>query len=459
MLEQTNLNKPNSSQSYANKTRQNVHKIPKKSQAIVLNSVDGIKIEDYVYAIGDKIGPTNIIYVSRISMNRVCIYLTEEEHVNELCNKYKKICVNDIEINIRPLITPAKRLILSNVSPTIPNSTIENEFRKAGLKLISTIHDLRAPLQNKNYAHVMSFRRQVFIQPEENLKIPESLIVTDDEDNTPFRIFINEESNQCEKCKRYGHNSEQCNPTNKPEQIQQDVQATNQQEVQATNQQENKDASKKMPNLQTQEIQQKKIPQSKYILRKSTTTSENNFGEMINLNNFVTTSKKQTTKPKEIMEAPTPSTSTNKRPPNSNSESNDQSDDNWQQTQETKGKKQIPKKIKQTQTPNENIKKIIQEHFEKCLEKYTVSSQQLTNILEESFKSQDPLQIIRENKIEPNEVIEIINNIYPVTQSQSTKNRLTRLIKKINLQIEEETDGEMIEDDKQDKENDNTMEC
>lgn len=63
----------------------------------------------------------------------------------------------------------------------------------------------------------MSFRSQVFTQPEENLTMPETLMVTDD-NNTPFRIFIVQESNQCEKCKKYGRNCDQCNTINKPEQ-------------------------------------------------------------------------------------------------------------------------------------------------------------------------------------------------------------------------------------------------
>lgn len=43
-----------------------------------MNCIDGIKIEEYVYAIGDKIGPKNILYVSRISINRICLNLLTE---------------------------------------------------------------------------------------------------------------------------------------------------------------------------------------------------------------------------------------------------------------------------------------------------------------------------------------------------------------------------------------------
>lgn len=43
-------------------------------------------------------------------------------------------------------------------------------------------------------------------------------MVTDDDDHTPFRILIAEELNQYEKCKKYGHNSDQSNTINKLEQ-------------------------------------------------------------------------------------------------------------------------------------------------------------------------------------------------------------------------------------------------
>lgn len=61
-----------------------------KNHAIVLNAIDGTKIEEYAYVIGNIIDPKNILYVSRISLNRICIYLTNKNIVEELTSKTKQ---------------------------------------------------------------------------------------------------------------------------------------------------------------------------------------------------------------------------------------------------------------------------------------------------------------------------------------------------------------------------------
>lgn len=128
MTEPKHLHNLNQTQPYASKTKESVKKLAKKFQAIDMNSIDGIKIEYYVYAVGDNTGAFNILY---ISMNRICVYLTNKGYVDELCNKHQKIHTNNTDINVRPIITHVKRLILSNVCPTIPNNTTENELRRA----------------------------------------------------------------------------------------------------------------------------------------------------------------------------------------------------------------------------------------------------------------------------------------------------------------------------------------
>lgn len=40
-----------------------------------MNSIEELKIKDYIIDIGNKIGPKNVIFVSRMSNNRISIYL------------------------------------------------------------------------------------------------------------------------------------------------------------------------------------------------------------------------------------------------------------------------------------------------------------------------------------------------------------------------------------------------
>lgn len=60
---------------------------PKREQAIVLHPIDGLLLKDYIIAIGQIISPINIIFVSKISMSRVCVFLSSE-HI--LCSLLEK---------------------------------------------------------------------------------------------------------------------------------------------------------------------------------------------------------------------------------------------------------------------------------------------------------------------------------------------------------------------------------
>jgi hypothetical protein len=108
--------------SFAEKTANS--STPKMDQAIVMNSVDGIKQTQYIIALNKITDSINIIFASRISNNRFCIFLKSQQIANDIINKHSAIHIDNIEIPIRKLINPSKRIILSNVYPTIPNNII-----------------------------------------------------------------------------------------------------------------------------------------------------------------------------------------------------------------------------------------------------------------------------------------------------------------------------------------------
>jgi len=94
---------------------------PQRDQAIVFNSIEGIPQIDYIRAIGQIVSPKNILFVSRVSNNRFCIFLNNKHTVDSLLEKTKLITINDNVIQIRRLINTAKRIVISNVCPSIPN--------------------------------------------------------------------------------------------------------------------------------------------------------------------------------------------------------------------------------------------------------------------------------------------------------------------------------------------------
>ncbi|CAG9819942.1 unnamed protein product [Phaedon cochleariae] len=199
--------KPNTSYSTV-LSQQQPMKFPDQKQAIIFSTIEGIKIHEYLLALGTLINPRQILFASRISNNRICIYLASPDLVNTFMNEHGAITINDETIRARRLISPSERLILSNVCPIIPHAHLEQSLQQIGLKLLSPTTFLRVNIANPDYAHIMSFRRQVFIAPLENTTIPDSILIN--YENTPYRIFLSLDNLTCFKCKKPGHISSQC---------------------------------------------------------------------------------------------------------------------------------------------------------------------------------------------------------------------------------------------------------
>lgn len=207
-IQNTENHNPNNKQSYSNITK-NIFKYPKKEQGIILNAAEGIKIKEYIYAVGNLVDPKNILAASRLSNERICIYLSSKTLVDELLKNQQSIEIGEHKINMRRLITPSKKIILSNVCPTIPNEIIEQSLQNLNIKCTSPIYLIKAGLPETNYSHIVSFRRFLYIVPEENIIIPDSIIIYYEGDN--YRIFIQPDELKCFKCNQEGHLSSRCN--------------------------------------------------------------------------------------------------------------------------------------------------------------------------------------------------------------------------------------------------------
>lgn len=94
---------------------------PSREQAIMFNSIDGISQIDYIIAIGKIVKPINIIFVSRISNHRFCVFLSSKQVLDNLMQQTQTIKINDQLIQIRRFVNPTKRIVISNVCPSIPN--------------------------------------------------------------------------------------------------------------------------------------------------------------------------------------------------------------------------------------------------------------------------------------------------------------------------------------------------
>ncbi|CAH2018881.1 unnamed protein product [Acanthoscelides obtectus] len=203
-----NRNSTTTSSSYSSALlQQPVSKTPSKNQAILLTALDGIKIHDYIIAIGSIVGPKNILFASRIANGRMCMYLSNTDSVDKIITEHKSIKVQDHDIEIRRLVTPAQRLVISNVCPSVPNNIIESSLTTMGLKLLSRITYLRVGMPENEYNHILSFRRQVYIAPPVS-EIIDSTTITFEE--TTYMIFFSVDGPSCTLCKQTGHTLEKC---------------------------------------------------------------------------------------------------------------------------------------------------------------------------------------------------------------------------------------------------------
>ncbi|KAH0561119.1 hypothetical protein KQX54_013300 [Cotesia glomerata] len=199
--------------------------VPEKDQAIILDAIDGVQIHEYAVVIGTKIGPENLRHLSRISNNRVCIYVATKD-------------IADTLIDIHKTVKPA-----------------------------SSITTLRVGLNIPGFQHILSFRRQVYIKPEDVNNIPPLWKI--DYDDTTYFIYPSLDAMICFNCKEQGHLARAC-PTNPNHQGATD--SSSQENLPATPLSEESVIPKKpeFPKLP------RKLPENNVMMNSSITTSEIN---------------------------------------------------------------------------------------------------------------------------------------------------------------------------------------
>lgn len=205
------------SPTFAEKTKQRVTPLtsfvhPTEEQGIIFNHVEGQKLRDYLLAIYKPAGGAqNIIAASRVSGGKIILFLASREIVDKFQNDHGGFKLGNTFIPTRRLKAPTIRIILSNVSPIIPNTVIENLIsNRLGLKMVSPISILRFSPVDDLFPHVISWRRQFYLPANTDLtKIPSTFTL--DYAERTYRIFLTAGDFVCFKCHEKGHKAENCN--------------------------------------------------------------------------------------------------------------------------------------------------------------------------------------------------------------------------------------------------------
>lgn len=183
---------------------------PKKDQAILFPSIENVTISQYMRSLADIIGGKNITFASRMSQGRVCFYLRTKALVDTFMLDHGGLSIKDQFLAARRLVTPAERLVLSNVSPHIPHQAVEAELAKL-VRLVSPMAYITVGVKEADVGHVFSFRRQIFVVKAENINLPDSILV--DYDGERNRVFLSFDDIKCFKCKQTGHIARACTVT------------------------------------------------------------------------------------------------------------------------------------------------------------------------------------------------------------------------------------------------------
>lgn len=198
---------------------------PSKMQAVIIQSSDGLQIANYLRAMADLVGGKRILFASRMSMGRIGIYLDSKETVDTFISQHGGIEIKDMFLPARRMVTPAERLVLSNVCPSIPHEIIEHSLSTV-MRLVSPMNFVALGNKDTDLGHVYSFRRQIFVVRPEGRILPESILV--DFEGEKFRIFLSFDEMKCFKCQQPGHLARNCKaPSKASELIQETVMEKN----------------------------------------------------------------------------------------------------------------------------------------------------------------------------------------------------------------------------------------
>ncbi|KAJ8667097.1 hypothetical protein QAD02_008759 [Eretmocerus hayati] len=120
----------------------------------------------------------------------------------------KVVTVKSFALKVRPYIEEHKRVVISNISPFVPNQVIVSALQNKGIVPVSGIQQIQAGATKPGREHILSFRRQVYIKEEDEDKLPSNIRIQ--HDNVNYWIYVSTDSLSCYNCQQKGYAARQC---------------------------------------------------------------------------------------------------------------------------------------------------------------------------------------------------------------------------------------------------------
>lgn len=186
-----------------------VEKRPTEDQAIVLDISSGFPNRKYTDALLEHIEPKQVEYMSRISGARFCLFIKDAAVVKKLVEEIKVLEVEGHMVKIMPLVARSKKVTISNASPVLSNTAIKRYIQQCGVRVTSSVSELKANSGgDPRLASVGSFRRQVYIHPDDAEKLPVNHQFT--VAGKKYNVFFSTDKPVCFNCKKVGHFAGKC---------------------------------------------------------------------------------------------------------------------------------------------------------------------------------------------------------------------------------------------------------
>lgn len=165
-----------------------------------------VSVEDCCKAAGKAVGLSSLVSASRMNSG-VVIFLNTVEKANELVQS--GVVIDDMFVQITPLSTPAKKIILANIPPFIKDENIVQELSRFG-KVVSPIRKIPMGIKSQEYKHMISHRRLVYMILKDNADELE-LNLKFKVDGFDYPVYASSESiMKCFKCGKVGHIVRDC---------------------------------------------------------------------------------------------------------------------------------------------------------------------------------------------------------------------------------------------------------
>lgn len=183
--------------------------MPTKKFAIVIENTQAVSQDSVLRAVADIVSGANIHYVTRLSGGRICVYLSNEECVNKMCQEGGVVI--DVEyFPVRRYVTEATKFVISNCPPEFSDDDLKKLLEPYG-RIVSAPSRLRVNTAHNDLKHVKSWRRSIYIIiPSDSNDPPKKIPIVNNADGTKSILYVDRDELVCAHCLAPGHIKEKC---------------------------------------------------------------------------------------------------------------------------------------------------------------------------------------------------------------------------------------------------------